>query len=608
MAALVWTGSGTWDNSSTANWIPPQVPVAGDTITLAATSAGTMTIGTSAIGGTLDLTNAAAGFTLAFGSNVISLSGSGNVTIFTGSTNVTVTATSNPLIEVSWSSGTATITAGAVTENNSISFTFLTGFNSNVITGAIRDYTVTSGSTRTMASATTTFYGSINIASTSGWASSTLVRTMAATGGIKTITANGLALDSPWTFDGVGGTFRLVDALSCSSRTVTLTNGTLDLNNNNLTCAIFSSSNTNVRTLTVGTGLIYVVSTGTIYTTSTSTNLTRTTTPTVISTNSSASTKTLAPGSAAPINLQVTAGSGSIILGSGGSYNNIDLTGSTSAVSLQGISVSGNITAGSATFLAGNVVLTLNGTGTQLLDFGGSSFDRNITCTGSGIYRLTNSLTITAGTGRLLTVTTGTFDSNGYAVNIPVLTSTGAGVRGVTFGSSVWIVTNATATAWNVTTPTNFTSTAGTGKISMSGATAKSFIGGGKTYPIIENSGAGALTIDGGNTFNNIAATVAAPAFIFTINTTTTFLDWTLSGTAGNLVVITTTSAGTRATMTKASGTISVDYLNIKDIAVTGSASWYAGANSTNSGNNSTAPGWIFTTPPISSGSFILFF
>jgi hypothetical protein len=42
------------------------------------------------------------------------------------------------------------------------------------------------------------------------------------------------------------------------------------------------------------------------------------------------------------------------------------------------------------------------------------------------------------------------------------------------------------------------------------------------------------------------------------------------------------------------SGTVSVDYVSIKDMAAVG-GTWYAGANSVDRLNNA---GWIFTAPP----------
>jgi hypothetical protein len=80
-----------------------------------------------------------------------------------------------------------------------------------------------------------------------------------------------------------------------------------------------------------------------------------------------------------------------------------------------------------------------------------------------------------------------------------------------------------------------------------------------------------------------------------------------LSGTAGNLITIDSVTAASH-TLSKASGTVSSDYLSISRSTATGGASWYAGANSTNGGNNS---GWVFTAPPAPSagnGNFLMFF
>lgn len=581
MAALVWSGTGTWDNSNTANWTPAQVPVAGDTITLAASSSGTMTIGTSASGGTLNLTNAVAGFTIAFGTNKISLSGSGAATVFTGNTAVAITGT--PLIEVSWSTGTVTWDAKAVSEANSISVSFLTGSDSITATGSIRNFTITSGSTRSMADATTTFFGNVSIASTASWSSGSSTRTMAATSGTKTITSNGLTLDSPWTFAGVGGTFQLVDAFTTgSSRTVTLTNGTLNLNNNNLTAGAFASNNSNTRTLTSGTGQIYLTGTGSVWNTATSTGLTLTTRPVVnITTNTasarSVTTNSVGPTSGSLVDFNITAGTGTFGT-SGGSMGKMNFTG-----------FAGSLLTTSAGYWCDNVTMasgmTVPDTATQMtlysqsaspgmtFNTNGITFNKPIQIyANTSTFKVTLSSALNMG-ARALTLTNCVFDSAGYAVTMNNFASTGSITRSIVFGASVWTITGSGATAWSVT-GTNFSTTVGTGKITMSSASAKTFAGGGFTYPTIENSGAGALTISGANTFSDIRSTVTAPTFIFPSGATTTLLAWSLAGTAGNLVNISASTPGTVATISKSSGTVSANYLSLTDNRATGGATW----------------------------------
>jgi hypothetical protein len=94
---------------------------------------------------------------------------------------------------------------------------------------------------------------------------------------------------------------------------------------------------------------------------------------------------------------------------------------------------------------------------------------------------------------------------------------------------------------------------------------------------------------------------------VFPISVTQTVTNWNVSGTAGNLVTITSGTAGTAATLSKASGTVSSNYLSLKDSTATGGATWYAGANSTNVSGNS---GWIFSAPPVvtAGGNFFFMF
>jgi hypothetical protein len=145
----------------------------------------------------------------------------------------------------------------------------------------------------------------------------------------------------------------------------------------------------------------------------------------------------------------------------------------------------------------------------------------------------------------------------------------------------------------------------------MTAATAKSFQGGGSTFNCTLNQGgAGDLTITGSNTFSNITNTyksTGATSILFTAATTSTFADWNASGESTRLLTIGSVTAASH-TLSKSSGTVSADFLSISQSTATGGAGWYAGANSTDGGNNS---GWIFTAPPAPSGSnsnFLMFF
>ena len=98
-----------------------------------------------------------------------------------------------------------------------------------------------------------------------------------------------------------------------------------------------------------------------------------------------------------------------------------------------------------------------------------------------------------------------------------------------------------------------------------------------------------------------------ATTITFEAGSTTIVTDFTIQGVAGNLVTINSSVPGTQFTLSKSSGTVSTDYLIIQDSNATGGATWYAGGNSTNAGNNT---GWIFSAPPVSTvnGQFFAFF
>jgi hypothetical protein len=90
--------------------------------------------------------------------------------------------------------------------------------------------------------------------------------TMVFTSAAKTITF-------PIVVDAPSGTFRLGDAYSASN-TITHTRGTFDAFNYNLTCTTFASSNSNTRTITMGSGLWTLSGTGTVWDLATITGLT----------------------------------------------------------------------------------------------------------------------------------------------------------------------------------------------------------------------------------------------------------------------------------------------------------------------------------------------
>lgn len=423
----------------------------------------------------------------------------------------------------------------------------------------------------------------------------------------KTINSAGKTFTTPIQLEAPGGGLQLVtnNLTLNAARTFTLTAGTLDLNGNTLSTGIFSSNNSNTRAITFGSANIALTSTTpatTVLLMATATNFSMTTSGGGFTRNQAA-TATINFGgtsggtvSNAP-NLTVNAGASTLTITGGSELKDVDFTGSTCSVS-GSYNACGNLTLASGgtytsvvpTFIASG---TLTSTGKTL---------GNITVNGSGI-------TVTLGDAAncpTLTLTNGTLNLAGFTFTSTTSAGTAAGTKNLTFNGGTLVCSAATTSAWNNSNPTGFTTTAGTGTgtISMTAATAKTFVGGGSTYNCTLNQGgAGTLTITGANTFNNITNTNATASQItFPASTTTTVSSFTLSGSAGNLVSLRSSTPATQFTLSDASGTVSVSYLDIQDSNATGGALWsaYLGNGNVNSGNNT---GWVFTA-----GNFLLFF
>lgn len=386
--------------------------------------------------------------------------------------------------------------------------------------------------------------------------------------------------------------------------TFTLTQGTLNLFNSgfgsyNLTCQSFTSSNTNTRTIAFGTGNITLTGNGaTILSIFTGTNLTVTGTPVFNATYSGATGTRVMQVNGITSNfpsLNVTAGTDGI--SQTGNWLNVDFTGFAGTLNPNGFDIYGNLNISTGmTISADTNGYTFRATsGTKTITTNGKTLDTPITFNGvGGTWQLQDNLT--TGSTRTTTLTNGTLDLNGKTYNSGTSFVTATGTKNLTFNGGTLVCPAVTTTAFNNAVPTGFTTTAGTGTgyISMTGATAKTFVGGGSTYNCtLSQDGAGALTITGSNTFNNIANTTQPASVLFTAGTTNTFTNFNLSGTAGNLITIGSVTAASH-TLSKSSGTVSISYCSISRSTATGGAKWSALNNNGNvDGGNNT--GWIFS-------------
>jgi hypothetical protein len=275
----------------------------------------------------------------------------------------------------------------------------------------------------------------------------------------------------------------------------------------------------------------------------------------------------------------------------------------------------GNWINGTGTTLSGTGTITFCGRGSQTITSAGKAFPQFFTInTPGGTVTLQDAFTITASSGYFVHLR-GTFDASTYNVtlsgNNSSYSGSGSTTRTINIGSGTWTI-NGTSTPWDTSVTTNLTVT-GTGTISLTSGSAKTFSGGGASYTNItlNQGGAGTLTISGNNTFKDITNTYSATgATAITIGSTSQRVSqFTGTGLSGKVLTFSGTSASSPGTLVLTGSTKpNVDYLTITGLrAYSLDTTWYAGTNSTNNGSL----GWYFDVAPapvVTTGGLFLVF
>ncbi len=470
------------------------------------------------------------------------------------------------------SSGTGTITCtGGVCNNITVTAT------QAIILGA--------------ASSTLSVFGDLTFPSGGSFSANTNTNTITFAGTTTglTITTNGKTL-SALIFNGVGGGWQLQDNLT-STGNITLTNGALDLNDKTLSCFLFSSNNSNTRSIAFGTsGQINLTGNSTtLWGFPTLTNFSFTGTSKVnLTANATTGTRGIQHGQTAggseslAFNFNITAGSDTTTIFS--FIRNLDYTGFSGTMGNDNVAnkaIYGNLTLSSTMSLAsGNAALSFRSTTQQQnITSAGKTMDFPVTINGTQTVQLQDALTL--GSTRTLTLTAGTLDANIYNVTTGVFNYNNTNTKSILMGSGTWTMTSS-ATVWSANT-TGTTLTRNTSTINLSSASAKTFSGAGLTYYNVVNTGAGTATITGSNTYNNLSALGGCPLTI-TSGTTQSANTFTFQGASSTTIA---PSSTTNYTFTKLGGGI-VDMQNVSISRCTASPStgtWYAGA-STDGGNN----------------------
>ena len=219
-------------------------------------------------------------------------------------------------------------------------------------------------------------------------------------------------------------------------------------------------------------------------------------------------------------------------------------------------------------------------TGTQYLNFVGRGGTQTITSAGvpftqiltaqniGGTVQHADAFVTTQG----ISVQYGTYASN-YNLTCLNFSSPATTTRAITFGGNVISLTG-TGLVWNFSAITGLTFNAGTSTISLTdnSATARTFFGGpssgtGLTYWNLQSAGTtggSALTLIGNNTFNNISSTkTVAHSILFTAGSTTSFRNWTVSGSVAGLVTISSPTAAFHNLVKLGASDVIAEYLNI---------------------------------------------
>ena len=270
------------------------------------------------------------------------------------------------------------------------------------------------------------------------------------------------------------------------------------------------------------------------------------------------------------------------------------------------LEILGNLTLSSGVTFSPGTNIYFSGASDQTLISAGKQFQNLLVWKFSTSKLILGDALVATGALENVSGSAGFFDTTSYNVTASTF-SWFSGGR-VDMGSALWTITG-TGTVWSFASAATLNAQTANVLLSDTSTSARTFAGGGKTYnrlTIGGSTGTSTLTITGTNTFSEIASTKTVAHTIVFPNVTTTVGNFTVLGSAGNVVTLSRTGGSGTFTLTKTGGgVISSDYLSISNSAATPASTWYAGTNSTNGGGNT---GWIFSNPPSLSGNFMMLF
>jgi hypothetical protein len=372
----------------------------------------------------------------------------------------------------------------------------------------------------------------------------------------KTINASSLASDFGGvnlTFNNASGTWTLGFQVITTGN-VTLTAGALDANFRNITSNSFSSSNSNVRSLSRPGAMVLTGNNATLWNTSNATNLTYGSIPTVSSTYSgSVGTRVFATaGSSDRISLSITNGTDIVAPTSTFTVDNYTFNngaGFRGTLTNVPTNIFGDLYISSLmTLSAGSNTFTFKSAGAiNTISSAGKTFDFPIVFDAvGGRWQLAQALTV--GSTRTTTLTNGELNLNSFTLTTGIFSANNSNVRSLLFGTGSIVLTGNAATIWSVSTLTNFSYT-GTPTVdaTYSGSSGTRTLAHGTAITGTEadalnfNISAGSDTVTLATDFFGRIINFTGFSGVLTANTRTVYGDFTLSPTM-------TLSGGTETT------------------------------------------------------------
>jgi hypothetical protein len=243
---------------------------------------------------------------------------------------------------------------------------------------------------------------------------------------------------------------------------------------------------------------------------------------------------------------------------------------------------------------SGNYLVTLMGRGNFNLNLYGKTIYGLTSNAYSGIYTNLSSIT----SQNSVSILAGTFYFNNFNVTASILSVDFEGNSNVYMGSGIFLTTRLSGNVIYITTSGIVdmgTSTIIISPSSGSGNVINNDSRTNKTYNKVQFSGShtGNFDITGNNTFAELIID-AGRKVRFMAGTTQNIAKLTATGTAGNLITITSPTAAQHTLNYTGVGVVSCDYLNLSYSKANQTNTFYAGTHSTDGGNNTN---WLFISP-----------